>query len=100
MSLSVTPLVYQHQLNCNTIEFHFARVAVQLDVCTLNSNYHHTTHARTTGSTMVAALNFYITVDDLATEIQKHHHDSDLLRMLFDDLRDRRVDLNVFCRRP
>ena len=40
-----------------------------------------------------------VTVDDLATEFQKHHHDSDLLRMLVADLRERRVDLNVFCRR-
>ena len=40
-----------------------------------------------------------VTVDDLATEFQKHHHDSDLLRMLLADLRERRVDLNVFCRR-
>ena len=40
-----------------------------------------------------------VTVDDIATEFQKHHHDSDLLRMLVADLRERRVDLNVFCRR-
>ena len=40
-----------------------------------------------------------VTVDDIATEFQKHHHDSDLLRMLLADLRERRVDLNVFCRR-
>ena len=47
---------------------------------------------------MVDAPNL-VTVDDLATEFQKHHHDSDLLRMLLADLRERRVDLNVFCRR-
>ena len=47
---------------------------------------------------MVAALNFYISVDDLATEIQKHHHDSEVLRMLLADLR-KRVDLKEFCMR-
>ena len=48
---------------------------------------------------MVAALNFYITINDLATEIQKHHHDSALLRMLVADLRAKRVDLKEFCKR-
>ena len=47
---------------------------------------------------MVHALNF-ITVDDLATEIQKHHHDSNLLRTLVADLRAKRVDLKEFCKR-
>eukprot|EP00964_Phaeocystis_antarctica_P161865 scaffold135014_cov109-Phaeocystis_antarctica.AAC.1 len=47
---------------------------------------------------MVAALNFFISVDDLATEIQKHHHDSDLLRRLLADLRAKRVDLKEFCK--
>ena len=40
-----------------------------------------------------------VTVDDIANEFQKHHHDSDLLRMLLADLREGRVDLNEFCRR-
>ena len=40
-----------------------------------------------------------ITVDELATEIKKQHHDSDLMRMLLADLRERRVDLNEFCQR-
>ena len=47
---------------------------------------------------MVDALNL-ITMDDLATEIMKQHHDSDLMRMLLADLRLRRVDLKEFCRR-
>ena len=47
---------------------------------------------------MVHALNF-ITVDDLATEIQKHHHDSNLLRTLVADLRAKRADLKEFCKR-
>ena len=42
-------------------------------------------------------LNF-ISVDDLASEIQKHH-DSDLLRSLLADLRAKRVDLKEFCKR-
>ena len=40
-----------------------------------------------------------VTVADIANEFQKHHHDSDLLRMLLADLREGRVDLNEFCRR-
>ena len=48
---------------------------------------------------MVAELTFFISVDDLATEIQKHHHDSDLLRRLLADLRAKRVDLKEFCKR-
>ena len=47
---------------------------------------------------MVAELTFFISVDDLATEIQKHHHDSDLLRRLLADLRAKRVDLKEFCK--
>ena len=46
---------------------------------------------------MADALNF-ITVDDLAIEIQKHH-DSDLLRTLLTDLRAKQVDLKEFCKR-
>ena len=46
---------------------------------------------------MTDALNF-ITVDDLAIEIQKHH-DSDLLRSLLAELREKRVDLKEFCKR-
>ena len=42
-------------------------------------------------------LNF-ISVDDLSSEIQKHH-DSDLLRQLLADLRAKRVDLKEFCKR-
>ena len=40
----------------------------------------------------------YISVDDLSSEIQKHH-DSDLLRTLLADLRAKRVDLKEFCKR-
>ena len=47
---------------------------------------------------MVPALTFFISVDDLATEIQKHHHDYDLLRRLLADLRAKRVDLKEFCK--
>ena len=47
---------------------------------------------------MADALN-YITVDDLAIEIQKHHHDSEVLRRLLADLRAKRVDLKEFCMR-
>ena len=55
-----------------------------------------TAHCR--GCTMVDARHL-ITVDELATEIKKQHHDSDLMRMLLADLRERRVDLNEFCQR-
>ena len=48
------------------------------------------------GRAVFNALNL-IAVDDLAIEIQKHHHDSDLLRTLVADLREKRVDLKEFC---
>ena len=48
------------------------------------------------GRAVFNALNS-IAVDDLAIEIQKHHHDSDLLRTLVADLREKRVDLKEFC---
>ena len=46
---------------------------------------------------MVDALN-RISVDELATEIKKHH-DSGLMRMLLADLRERPGDLKEFCQR-
>ena len=49
------------------------------------------------GRAVFNALNS-IAVDDLAIEIQKHHHDSEVLRMLLADLR-KRVDLKEFCMR-
>ena len=45
---------------------------------------------------MVVALNL-ITVAELATEIKKQHHDSDLMRILLAALRERRVGLMEFC---
>ena len=47
---------------------------------------------------MADALN-YITVDDLAIEIQKHRYDSALMSVLVADLRAKRVDLKEFFKR-